>query len=951
MRVRSILISTVALGAIHAGTAYAQVADDAAQGEQGGVSTAQAQEIIVTGSRTIRNGAAAPTPITTVTTEALTTTAPSNIPDALNRLPQFLGSSSQYRSSTFNATASLQGNYLNLRGLGSQRVLVLLDGIRVPPTAAINAVDSNVLPQMLVERVDVVTGGASAAYGSDAVSGVVNYILDKKFTGVKAQAQRGISTYGDAPSYRLGLAAGTGFAGGAGHFEFSVEHYRNDGIKAQDDRPFYDDLALMTGTGAASAPYTQVTNAHFNDVTFGGLIRSGPLAGYSFNPDGTVSRFQAGTATGTSNVGVGGQGAYQPPTVLVPQVETTQAFARLSYEFSDSVSGFVQGSYGRSKTGYLSAFPTRRAGTSNGMTIFADNPYLSPSVASALGSAPSFTLSRLFRDGIGNQQTSVTESYNIQTGLQGDLGRFKWDVSYVHGHAQLDLTQVEQNNRNFYAALDAVRAPNGSIVCGVTLRNPSLVPGCVPINVLGEGNLDPAALAFIRQESRSRIENTLDIVAANFRGDLFDLPAGPVAFAVGGEMRWQKLHQTSNADPSVAIDYTGIRGVPTGVLPFATTNVGVANGSQTVKEGYVELNVPVLRDSPVGRTLEVNGAFRFTDYKTSGSVKTWKVGTVYEPIEGLRFRATASRDIAAPSLFDLFAGAQAQVGVNTDRLTGVTSTSAIINRGNPALKPEKADTLVGGIVFSPAFVPRLTISVDAYKIKIKDAIGSQSSQSQLNDCFDSNGTGSVCDLIIRPFPYSNTTAANFPTEIRVAPQNLAQITVKGLDVELNYRLPLDGVLGDGSTLDLRAFVSYLDSYKTQAGPTAPVIERAGNVTNVATTSGLPKWRGMLQQSYNKGGFTVQFTERFTGTYRRTTAQEFFDPAYVKAPNKVYTDFYVSQAIGDAKDFTLFLQVENVFNVKPAYLPATVNPGFTYPTDKSLYDVLGRYFTTGVKLRF
>lgn len=905
--------------------------------------------IIVTGSRIIRNGAAAPTPVTTVTTETLAQTAPSNLPDALNRLPQFLGSASQYRSVTFNATAGLQGNYLNLRGLGPQRVLVLQDGTRVPPTSATNAVDSNIMPQMLIERVDVVTGGASAAYGSDAVSGVVNYILDKHFTGVKAQAQHGISNYGDGSSYRLGLAAGTPFAGGAGHAEFSVEHYVNEGIKSQAERPYWDDLALLVGTGSVTSPYTQITNAHFNDVTFGGLIRTGPLAGFKFEPNGSVTPFQTGTASRTSNVVVGGQGGYQPPTVLVPRLETSQAFGRLSYDFTDGLSGFVQGSYGRSKTSYLSAFATRRAGTSNGITIFADNPFLAPSVRTALGTAPSFTMSRLFSDAPGNEQRSVTESYNIQAGLLGEVGALKWDATYVHGHAQLDLSQIEQNNRNFYAAIDAVRAPNGNIVCGVTLRNPTLLPNCVPLNIFGTGNLDPQSLAFIRQPSKSRIENSLDIVTANLRGDLFELPAGPVAFAIGGEMRWQKLEQSSNADPTVAVDYTGIRGVPNGVLPFATTNVGRANGKQTVKEGYVELNVPLLADVPLARRLEVNGAFRYTDYKTSGSVKTWKVGAIYEPIEGIRLRATASRDIAAPSLFDLFAGAQAAVAVNTDRLTGTASTSAIISSGNPNLKPEKADTLVAGLVVNP--LPRLSFSVDAYRIKIRDAIGSQDAQTQLNDCFVSNGTAPVCALIIRPFPYSNTTPANFPTEIRVAPQNLAQIRARGIDFEVNYSLPLSGVLGNDSRLDLRAFISYLDSFRTKASTNAPVVERAGAVTAVATTAGMPQWRGMLQQVYRNDGFTFQLTERFTGSYRRTTTLEYFDPAYVKAPNRIYTDLYASQAIGERDKFTLFLQVDNLFNVKPPFLPATVNPGFTYPTDKTMYDVLGRYFTVGAKLRF
>ncbi|QJU58315.1 TonB-dependent receptor [Sphingomonas sp. AP4-R1] len=950
---RSILIAGVASGALSHAAVCAQAPSAApeppALSAPAAASQEAASEIIVTGSRTIRNGAAAPTPVTTLTSQALTQTAPSNIPDALNRLPQFLGSSSQYRSTTFNATAGLQGNYLNLRGLGPQRVLVLIDGNRVPPTATSNAVDSNIMPQMLIERVDVVTGGASAAYGSDAVSGVVNYILNKNFNGVQASAQRGVSTYGDAGSYRLGVAAGQGFAGDHGHIEASVEHYRNDGIPSQSQRPDYSRLALITGTGAANNPYTLVTNARFNDVTFGGLIRSGPLAGSQFNPDGTASPFTAGAPTGTSQVTVGGQGAVVPPTVLVPKLETTQAFGRASYEFTDTINGFVQGGYSRSKTGYLSAFATRRAGTSNGITIFADNPYLSPSVRTALGAAPSFTMSRLFSDAPGNEQTSLTQSYNVMTGLEGTLGGLHWDVNYTHGRAQLDLSQVEQNNRNFYAAVDAVRAPSGQIVCRVTLVNPAFGQGCVPINVMGLGNLDPAALAYIRQDSRSRIVNRLDVVGANLRGDLFDLPAGPVAFAIGGEARWQKLRQTSNADPSIAVDYTGIRGVPSGVLPFATTNVGAARGSQDVKEGYAELNVPIFKDQPFAKRLELNGAFRYTDYKTSGSVKTWKVGGIYEPMGGIRLRLTASRDIAAPSLFDLFAGQQAQVGTNTDRHTGVTSLSTIVSSGNASLQPERANTLVGGLVLQPSFIPRLTFSIDAYRIAIKDAIGSQDAQTELNDCELSGGTAPVCALITRPFPYSNTTPANFPTTIVVAPQNLSALRVKGIDFEVNYTVPLEPVVGIGGNLDLRAFVSYLDSYQTKANATANFIERAGRVTTVATTAGLPKWRGLVQQAYRNGGLTIQLTERFTGSYRRTTT-EAFDPAFVEAPNKIYTDLYVSQGF-DQNRYSLFVQVDNLFNVKPPLLPATVNPGFTYPTDKQNYDIVGRVFTIGAKARF
>jgi iron complex outermembrane recepter protein len=910
----------------------------------------EAQEVVVTGSRAIRDGSAAPTPVTTVTTEALTQTAPSNIPDALNRLPQFQLSANQYRSVTFNATSGLQGNYLNLRALGSQRVLVMLDGTRVPPTSSTNAVDSNILPQMLIERVDVVTGGASAAYGSDAVSGVVNYILNKKFAGVQSLVQAGTSEHGDAQSYRLGLAAGSGFANDAGHVEFSIEHYTNDGISRQDRRPRYDDFSLIVGTGTTANPFTQIFNARYNDLTFGGLVRSGPLAGKTFNPDGSVSPFVPGTPTGTSNIVVGGQGAYIPPTVLVPKLETNQAFARTSYDFSDRLGAFLQGSYGRSETSYLSAFAARRAGTSNGITMFADNPYLNPAVLTALGAAPSFTLSRLFSDAPGNQQQSITKSYNIQLGLTGKFASsLAWDASYVHGDAQLDLSQVEQNNRNFYAAIDAVRGPDGKIVCRVSLVNPSLVPGCLPLNVLGLGNLDPASLSFIRRASRSQIENELDIVAANLRGDLFALPAGALSFAVGAEARWQDLTQTSNADPAVPVDYTGIRGVPAGVLPFATTNVGSALGHQSVKEAYGELNVPLLKDKVFARRLDLNGAIRYTDYKTSGAVRTWKVGTIYEPIPDIRFRATASRDIAAPSLFDLFAGAQATILAQPDPHTGVSGPITTITAGNPDIQPERADTYVVGLVLNPSFVPRLTVSIDGYRIAIKDAIGSTDSLTELNDCERSGGTAPVCALITRPLPFSDTSPANFPTQILVGSRNLASLRVSGIDTEINYTLPLEDVMGLSGSLELRGFASYLDSYETKANATAATVERAGKVIGLATTGGLPRWRTTLQQAYRKGDFFIQLAERATSHYDRTTV-EVFDPSYVRAAGRIYTDLYLSQGLANNR-YTVFFKVDNLFDVDAPYETATVNPGFTYPIDKNNYDVVGRSFTAGIKLTF
>lgn len=909
-------------------------------------------EIVITGSRVIRDGSAAPTPVTTLTQQSLTQTAPSNIPDALNRLPQFLNSANQYRSATFNATQGLQGNYLNLRGLGPQRVLVLLDGARVPPTHTSNAVDSNIIPQMLVERVDVITGGASAVYGSDAVSGVVNYVLNKNFDGISVVAQQSLSDRGDAPSTRLGVAAGGGFDEDRGHALFSMEYYRNAGLPRQDKRPLYADLPLIVGPGTAATPFTQVRGARYNDVTFGGLIRSGPLAGFKFAPDGSVSPFVSGTPTTTSNIVVGGEGAYIPPTVLVPRLETQQAFARLSYDLSDSLNVFAQTTYARSETGYLSAYAVRRGGTGNGITIFADNPYLTPAVRAALGTTPSFTMSRLFSDAPGNEQKSVTRTLNTQLGVAGQIKGFNWDLTYVRGRSTLDLSQVEQQNQRFFAAIDAVRDSTGKIVCGVTLRNPALLQGCLPLNVIGLGNLDPAAIDWIRQASRSRIDNAMDIGALNITGDLFELPAGPLSVAFGGEVRGQKLNQTSNANPSITSDFTGIRGVPAGALTFSTTNVGVAKGSQSVKEVYGEVVVPLLRDVPMAERLEATGAVRYTHYRTSGSVTTWKLGAVYAATPDVRFRGTLSQDIAAPSLFDLFAGAQAALAAQPDVHTGITATLTQITAGNPNLDPEKGKTLVGGMVFTPRAIPGFTLSVDAYRIKIRDALQVTNSLLELNECEASGGTAPVCDLITRPLPFSDRTPANFPSRVIVAPQNLAILKTEGVDIEASYRFPLSRLFsGLDGDVDLRGFVSHTATYDTQDRASVPVVHRAGRVATLATTAGIPKWRGSLQQGYSRGGLTIRVSERFTGSYKRS-ASEPMDPALLNAPeNRIYTDLYVSHSVGLGASSEVFLQVDNLFDVDPPELVATINPGFTYPTDKTKYDIVGRNFTVGVRLRF
>jgi outer membrane receptor protein involved in Fe transport len=444
----------------------------------------------------------------------------------------------------------------------------------------------------------------------------------------------------------------------------------------------------------------------------------------------------------------------------------------------------------------------------------------------------------------------------------------------------------------------------------------------------------------------------------NIQGKLFNLPAGPVQVAAGAEIRHQELEQTSNSDPAIWADpatgpaaraayFSGIRGVPAAALQFMSINVGLANGKQDVSEAYTEVSLPLLSDVPLAKDLSLDLAARFTDYKTSGQVTTWKASGGWTPFDGVRFRGSQSRDIAAPSLSDLYAGENLVIGQFNDPLTGINATVPTSSSGNPAVGPESADTTTFGVVFQPDAIPGLTFSIDAYRIEIADAIGTQNAIQQAADCHASGGTAPVCTLIDRPFPYSNTTAANFPTKIRVVPQNLAELVTQGIDFEATYTFPVDMLGGD---IELRAFVNHLDTYDTQGAASQPVIHRAGRITSDGEPIGLPEWKGLLSQTYSNDRLSLSLTERFTGEYvYGSPTQVFAKP--INAPSKVYLDLNATYDFDEDNKVQGFVNVQNLLDTDPKNMGLTLIQNLSVDTDKTMYDVVGRYFTAGVRMNF
>jgi outer membrane receptor protein involved in Fe transport len=953
---------------------------------------AEPNRIVVTGSRVVRTGVQEPTPVTIVAVEDLQRAAPTNIPDALNQLPQFQGSRSVTGGAggnvLSNANEPRAGNYLNLRNVGSQRMLILLNGRRVPPTSFEGIVDTNTIPQGLVERVDVVTAGASAVYGADAVSGVVNFVLDTDLEGIRGTIQNGISSYGDNANWRASLAGGVSFGEGRGHIVASYDHFDSAGVPNKSARPSLFDpenLFFQAGSGTEADPYRTISGVRAVGYTYGGLITgaSNPAAAAAlqnlqFINSSETRPLQLGepvfvNGVQSTSVRLGGEGAVGiPDTVLAAKLKTDQAFAHARYDLTDGITAFVQGSYTRSRNEYNTMYDSRVGTTA--LRIYSENPYLPADVRQVLNStgAEYLLLAKYLNDLPVGYTDTVSTSWTTTAGLEGTfnfLDDGRWDVFWTHGDSRLKTSQVQNENRNLYAAIDAVDegaflngTPNGNIVCRVSLTNPGLVPGCVPANMLGSGSYSAEAIDFISNTTQFQVNNKLDEIGANFGGSLFDLGAGPIGFNVGLGYRRQSLLETSNSDPSVPVDYTGgsnpnnpatytgIRGVPglAGPTPnppqrFHFTNVGTADGTTETKEAYGEIVAPLLSGVPVIEYFELNGAVRYTDYKTSGGVWTWKVGGIWEPVPGARLRATYSKDIREPTLYDLFAGRQQNPSFFDDQgFTNQNLPTLLVSGGNPDLRPEVGHTLAVGLILQPEFLPGFSASIDYYDLEIEDAIGRIGTNVIRDQCASSGGTDPLCDLIIRPFPLSNTSPDNFPTQILQFPVNIASIDTEGIDFDIGYRMDFAG-----GTLSLRALANRLLEYKTNSGAGARTFDLTGLV-------GRSKWKHTISANYNSAGGLGIFTQvRIIGEAQRDTpGNTGFIYEQQEVPAETYVDLTLNYDLkAEGVEVSPFFTVNNLLNNKPPILSNSFVPGIILQTDPGTYDILGRRFTIGVRFNY
>lgn len=884
-------------------------------------------DIVVTGSRIARTGFTSPTPITALSEQQLVQASPSTVAESLRTLPALVNTSGPQRNS---GTVNGGQSFLDLRSLGPNRTLTLVDGRRFVTSALTGSVDVNLIPAALIQRVEVVTGGASSAYGSDAVAGVVNFILDTNYSGVKLDSYYGFSQRGDNREVKVQGALGTGFAGGRGHVVVAGEFFDNAG--ALPGKRGWSSQGNNFIVGPAGGP-KQISSTYVLTVgTLGGMFLTGTggtaaanarFAGIQFLPDGSTAPYSFGSYR-SGGQQIGGDGINtELIQQLVRPLQRQNVFARAEYEVAKDTKVFVEGLYGRSTTDYVNAYNRHQFG--NPLTIRPDNAFLPAAIRTqaALTGVTGFTFLRHSdeRGFVHTENEAQTQRY--VTGAKGVLGDWKWDAYYQYGYSkqQTDILNVE-NVPRFTAAIDAVVSPStGQIVCRSSLTNPT--NGCVPFNPFGENRASEAALDYVRGTSSSTSRLRQHVFAGNLSGKLIDGWAGPISLAVGGEWRRERARVT--ADPlSIAGAY--LFGNP---QPWS--------GGYTVKEGYVETVVPLLRNSPLGKDLELNAAGRITDYSTSGSIWSWKAGLSYTPFEGLRLRGTRSRDIRAPNLSELFNAGRMQTASPTDPFRGgaIAQGIPITLGGNPTLQPETAKTLTVGLVLEPTQIPRLSFSVDYYNIKIKDAIQTVTPQQLLDQCFAGNQL--ACSQTIRD-------ANGVLTRVLGIPINLALQQARGVDMELAYRFDLGSLVGDNSRLSLRGLVAYLDKLESTVPGSAP-INRAGEVGLSPT----PHWAGNASANLSSDFASLYLQGRLIGggAYDVTKTAADLDLLHIKP--QFYLDGQISMKLPPANGkVELYLDIRNILDHDPPFAPGAGN--IAIATNAALYDLVGRNFRFGVRVR-
>jgi iron complex outermembrane recepter protein len=946
--------------------------------QESGSETRTLDAIEVTGSRIKRADMETSSPVVMIDRQTIENSGAATVGEFLQRTPSISGAATNPQVNNGGGAGAAT---VDLRGLGVNRTLVLVDGRRwIGTTSNANgAVDVNSIPMGLIERVEILKGGASAIYGTDAIGGVVNFILRKNFDGLEASAFYGVSSRGDANTERYDAIFGV--SGERGRLMLGASYDKEDSVSAADRTYSSQPYQLYAGehgiggtsrilTGRYVVPRSAATGVNLADPNCGtlstvtltrieGTSGSSPSNFRCFNPATDVYNFQA---DGNLN--------------LTPQ-ERTALFLNGNYQISDNVEAFLVGSWLRTDSAFFIApLPFDGRAAVDNVPISGDSLYNPFGV--------DITDARLrLRDFIPTRTTRFeTETYQITAGLRGAFGdsSWTWDASYGYGRTPQSSTV---RGYLYSPALTQALGPSmidpgtGNPICVSTPGNPATaIPGCLPVNFMGPppdpntpaGQAQLAALELINPTIHNTTENTLKVFSANATGDLFELPAGMVSLAFGAERREESATSSS--------DFLTI--IPPGETVCKITQeactFGDINGSFDVNELYAEALIPLLSDVPFAEKLNLSLGTRYSDYSNFGDTTNSKIGVEWKPVSDLLVRANYAEVFRAPTIGDLYSPTVPSANSYIDPCNGYTGQATADPRAcagvptdgsfqqsnsqvtsfqvaNPDLQPEQGDVLTYGFVYSPSYLEGFSVTVDYWRVKLDDFITNLPENVMLNQC---KNFGRFCDTFIRD---DSGDVAQMTNEIG----NFGTMKAHGVDVGLRYLFPETSWGRFSWNLDSTYLAKYdvrflADDPSTDIGAFPGIPESTGLAGTFvdSTSSGfgnLARWRALNDISWRLGNVSASLTTRYVHhVYEAPDVADVTEPGYVakrRVPSFTQTDFQIGYRFEGLNNSSIQIGVRNLTDRQPPL----VYSGFNASTDMRTYDAIGRFYWMRWTARF
>lgn len=944
-----------------------------------------AQRIEVTGSRIRSIAAESASPIQIIGSAEIEASGAVNLQEILLKNPTF-GTPAISRTNSNFSTASAGVSLVDLRNLGTARTLVLVNGRRfVSGVPGSQAVDFNTIPADFIERIEILTGGASSTYGSDAVAGVVNVILKRNFSGLALDMSKGQSAEGDDMKDKFSITFGANSENGRGNLMGHLAYSKQGAVFSRDrERSAVDQAstgAFFTGDGDE---FFDITRPFFS--SFAPQGRFFPTAGTggsrTFDAAGNLKAF---STNGPAGDGVGADGFNRSAfrTIAIP-TERFLFAGKGEYNLTESASAWFEGTYASSQTiTELEPFPLDAAGIyPAGARVPAEfnvggtvvrNPVIPQALFDILTDTNAdglkdYGFTRRLSE-VGNRgNVADRDTFRVATGVKGTLFD-KWDYDAYVAYGATKESQVsggQVNVLNFRNALESVPDVNdvngnGSTTDAICLDEQARAQGCVPLNIFGFNSISPAAAQYIAAPGLLATFTSQRLYGGSISGEPIELPAGPLGVAAGYEHREE--FSRSEFDP----------------LQQAGLNAGNAiprtEGAFSVSEFFVETRVPLLKDLPGIKSLGLTAAVRSGEYSTVGSTLSWNAGLEWKPTADIKVRATSSVSTRAPNIDELFSPPSQTFPTGlTDPCTGVTATSTTpasatcransgvaaniaanggvftltqadqqgisgFNRGNPDLFDEKGKSLTVGMTFTPQAISGLALTVDYFRIEIEDAIVSTPRQFILTQCYQA-GNPSFCNFVTRRANPEGANSAGSISFIDSAVTNSGGLYTEGVDLTAAYAANV----GPGR-LSTRLAYTYVDKGYVVPLPGSDQDPFAGEV-------GASKHKASLGITYNFGAFGIASTTTYIGkaSLDNTFLADYgYEPGTYGVGAKVYNDFQFTYQYKTAQ---FYLGIDNAFDTKSPLL-ITGLPGNTTgaETDAGTYDAIGRRYYVGVRMSF